>query len=54
MRWLGQNDPAEAGYVNAADYPALHAVLAHLETRPAALRLAADEDLGSTIFTQPG
>jgi glutathione S-transferase len=54
MRWLGQNDPDAAGYVDCADYPALQRVLAMLETRPAAIRVAKAEGLGETIFTKPG
>lgn len=53
MRWMGQHAKDAPCYVRAADYPALARVLAQLETRPAALRLAEAEGLGATIFTNP-
>lgn len=53
MRWLGQCDKGTLAHVDAADYPALHAVLAMLEKRPAALAVAQAEGLGDTIFTRP-
>lgn len=53
MRWLASSDPSSPAYFATTDYPALHAVLAALETRPAALTCAAIENLGSTIFTNP-
>lgn len=53
MRWLGQCDKGTLAHVDAADYPALHAVLAMLEKRPAALSVAQAEGLGDTIFTRP-
>jgi glutathione S-transferase len=53
MRWLGTLPADHPGRVQSRDYPALHRVLAHLETRPAALSVAADEALGSTVFTAP-
>ena len=54
MRWLGQNDPQSTGHVFSTDYPALHRVLAMLQARPAALSVAEAENLGQTIFTNPG
>lgn len=53
MRWLGQMPTDHPAHVRSADYPALHAVLAALETRPAALACARAEDLGPSIFTNP-
>lgn len=46
MRWL-------AGPFPAGDYPALQAILAALEIRPAARAVAKAEGLGDTIFTNP-
>ncbi len=53
IRWLGTLPPDHPGHLRSADFPALHAALAHLETRPAALSVAADEGLGATLFTAP-
>ncbi len=53
LRWLGSLPADHPGHLRSADYPALHRVLAHLETRPAALAVAADEGLGATVFTAP-
>lgn len=53
MRWLAQVPSDQPGYVDSTDYPALHAILAALEKRPAALRAARAETLGKTIFTNP-
>jgi glutathione S-transferase len=39
--------------INLATYPALHTVLTALESRPAALKVAAAENLGPTIYTAP-
>ena len=51
MRWLAQLPPGSPGHVASTDYPALHAVLAALESRPAAQRAARAEALGPTLFT---
>lgn len=53
MHWLGSNPPDHPGYFATADFPALHARLAALETRAAAQTVAADESLGALPFTQP-
>ena len=53
MRWLGSMPADHPAHFSAAEYPALHHVLSHLETRPAALAVAADESLGPTCFTHP-
>jgi glutathione S-transferase len=53
IRWLSGFDPAQGFHFYSRSYPALHRVLAYLETRPAALVAARDETLGPTIFTQP-
>jgi glutathione S-transferase len=53
VRWLLLLPPAPYG-IDLADFPALKAVLAAHEARPAALRVAASDGLGPTPFTQPG
>lgn len=53
IRWLGTLPPDQPGYRQSRQTPALHRVLAYLETRPAALSVAAHENLGPTFFTDP-
>ena len=53
LHWLGSIPPGQPGHLRLADYPALHRVLAYLETRPATQTIAADENLGPTPFTKP-
>ena len=53
VRWLLLLPPAPSG-IDLADFPALKAVLAAHEARPAALRVAASDGLGPTPFTNPG
>jgi len=53
MRWLATYGAAHPSYFRSAEFPALHAVLAAHETRAAAMAVAADENLGPTIFTNP-
>ena len=53
LRWLGSLSPDHPGHVRLADYPALHAVLEMLETRPAARAVAEAEALGLAPFTNP-
>ncbi|MGL6209252.1 MAG: glutathione S-transferase family protein [Paracoccaceae bacterium] len=53
IRWLATYGPQHAFYIRSSEYPALHRVLAALETRPAALACAKAEGLGPTIFTNP-
>ena len=53
VRWLLLLPPAPYG-IDLADFPALKAVLAAHEARPAALRVAASDGLGPTPFTNPG
>lgn len=52
LRWTSvfAHDPALN--IPVADYPALHAILASLESRPAVQRVAAIEGLGPTPFTK--
>ena len=53
LRWLASRPASHPAHFRAASFPALYRVLAHLETRPAALAAAAAESLGDTIFTNP-
>jgi glutathione S-transferase len=53
MHWLGGNPSDHPGYFPTSDFPALHARLAALETRPAAQSIAAEEGLGRLPFTKP-
>ncbi len=53
LRWLHYSKPGTPLQIDLSPYRALHAVAAGLETRPAALKAAAQEGLGSTIFTNP-
>jgi glutathione S-transferase len=52
VRWLILLPPAPYG-IDLADFPALRAVLAAHEARPAALRVAEADGLGPTPFTNP-
>ena len=53
LHWLGSNPPDHPAHFASRDFPALHAILSMLETRPAAQTVAADEGLGPNPFTQP-
>jgi glutathione S-transferase len=53
LRWLALYPTDHAGWFELSEYPALRKLAAALEVRPAALRAAAAEGLGPTIFTQP-
>lgn len=52
MRWTAGFAYDPAHNIPVADYPALHAVLLALESRPAVQRVAAIEGLGPTPFTK--
>lgn len=53
LRWLASNAPDHPACFRSVDFPALHPVLAMLESRPAAIAAAQAESLGPTIFTNP-
>jgi len=53
LRWLALYPVERAGDFDLGAYPALHALAAALEIRPAATRAALAEGLGGTIFTKP-
>jgi glutathione S-transferase len=52
MRWTSAFADDPAYNIPVADYPALHAILAAMEQRPAALRVFADEGIGTNPFTK--
>lgn len=53
IRWLALYPTDTAGWFDLAAFPALQAIAAAMETRPAAARAALAEGLGDTIFTRP-
>lgn len=53
LRWLALYPADRRGRFNLARFPALAAIAAAMETRPAAKAVALAEGLGPTIFTQP-
>ncbi|MES2144115.1 MAG: glutathione S-transferase family protein [Pseudomonadota bacterium] len=53
LRWIGTLEPGHPARWSAGDFPALCAVLAALEQRPAARAAAKADHLGPTIFTNP-
>lgn len=53
VRWINTLEPDHPARWSADDFPALCAVFAALEQRPAALAAASADDLGPTIFTAP-
>ena len=53
MRWLGQLPTDHPAQFPVSDYPALQAALTVTEAWPAVLKVAAAEDMGATVFTNP-
>ena len=53
LRWLALYPEDAAGWLDLSAFPALAAVAAAMEARPAAARAALAEGLGDTIFTRP-
>ncbi len=53
LRWLASCPAGSPAHFTSAAFPALHRVLATLESQPAALEAALAENLGPTIFTNP-
>jgi glutathione S-transferase len=53
MRWRALYPEGTRGTYDARAWPRLHALLTHLETRPATRRVAAAEGLGTHPFTAP-
>jgi glutathione S-transferase len=52
LRWTSAFAHDPSLNIPVADYPALHAILASLEARPAVMRVAEIEGLGPTPFTK--
>jgi glutathione S-transferase len=53
MRWMKAFAYFPDHAIDAADFPAIHAILCAMETRPAAIRAAKDEGLTGTYFSNP-
>ena len=53
MRWMKAFAHFPEHAIDSADFPAIHAVLCAMETRPAAMRAAAEEGLTGTFFSNP-
>ena len=53
VRWISTLEPGHPARWPSGKFPALGAVFASLETRPAALAAAKADGLGPTIFTAP-
>ncbi|MGB3317123.1 MAG: glutathione S-transferase family protein [Albidovulum sp.] len=53
LRWLALYPEGGTGWFDLSRSPALHAVAAAMEVRPAARKAALAEGLGETIFTRP-
>lgn len=53
MRWTRAFAQFPEHAIDSAHFPAIHAILQAMETRPAAIRVAANEGLGNTFFSNP-
>jgi glutathione S-transferase len=53
MRWARTIAAVPEQAIHAAEFPKLQAILAAVESRPAALRVAKDEGLGAKPFSDP-
>lgn len=53
MRWMKAFAQFPEHAINSTDFPAIHAILRAMESRPAALRAAADEGLTNAFFSNP-
>lgn len=53
LRWLAQSPPDAVAHIASRDYPALRAVIAAHQARPATLAVAEAEGLGPKAFTNP-
>ena len=53
MRWMKAFAKFPEHAIDAADFPAIHAILCAMETRPAAMRAAKLEGLTGTFFSNP-
>jgi glutathione S-transferase len=53
MRWMKAFAKFPEHAIDSTKFPAIHAILRAMETRPAAIRAAADEGLTGTFFSNP-
>ena len=53
MRWMKAFAKFPEHAIDSADFPAIHAILCAMETRPAAIRAATNEGLSGTFFSNP-
>ena len=53
MRWMKAFAHFPEHAIDSTKFPAIHAVLRAMETRPAAIRAAGDEGLSGTFFSNP-
>ena len=53
MRWMKAFAKFPEHAINSANFPAIHAILVAMETRPAAMRAALTEGLSGTFFSNP-
>ena len=53
MRWMKAFAYFPEHAIDSANFPAIHAILRAMETRPAAIRAAADEGLTGAFFSNP-
>ena len=53
MRWMKAFAHFPEHAIESANFPAIHAILRAMETRPAAIRAAKDEGLTGTFFSNP-
>lgn len=53
MRWMKAFAKFPEHAIDSTKFPAIHAILRAMESRPAAIRAAADEGLTGTFFSNP-
>lgn len=53
MRWMKAFAKFPDHAIDSTKFPTIHAILCAMETRPAAVRAAADEGLSGTFFSNP-
>jgi glutathione S-transferase len=53
MRWMKAFAHFPEHAIDSANFPAIHVILSAMETRPAAIRAAADEGLTGTFLSNP-
>ena len=53
MRWMKAFAKFPEHAIDSSNFPSIHAILCAMETRPAAIRAAADEGLTGSFFSNP-